>query len=92
LYIHYHALQDQYLAIHFGPGLSHPFQIINENICVQKGQEYRINDDNYKNNVKYHWLTCKDNSNIKIYFQQKPVNYADYKPFMYYISPFEIYL
>jgi hypothetical protein len=64
-------------------------QIIKSNIQVQKGQEYRYNDK-YKNNVKYYWLTTKDNSGIKICFQQKIVTYADYIPKMYYICPSEI--
>lgn len=65
-------------------------QINNTNISIQKGQEYRIFDEKYNKHVKYFWLTANDNSGIKIYFQQKTVSYADYKPNMYYISPFEI--
>lgn len=64
--------------------------IISDNIEVKKGQEFRIFDPQYKDNVKYHWLTAKDNSNCKIYFQQKTVDYADYKPGFYYISPYEV--
>ena len=30
--------------------------------------------------------------NVKIYYQQKLVNYADYKIGLYYISPFDLYL
>jgi hypothetical protein len=66
-------------------------QVIDENICIQKGQEYRINDEKYSKNVKYFWLTAKDSSCIKIYLQQKTVSYADYKPNMYYVSPFEVF-
>lgn len=67
-------------------------QTIKENIKVKEGQEYRINDSNYNKNVKYYWLTAKDNSNIKIYYQKRTVSYADYKPGMFYISPYEIKL
>lgn len=30
-------------------------------------------------------------TNIKIYYQFRPVDYADYKPGFYYISPFDLY-
>lgn len=69
-----------------------PFQIIEENIKVQEGQEYRINDEKYAHTVKYFWLTTNDNSRCKIYLQNRKVSYADYKPEMFYISPFEIIL
>ena len=65
-------------------------QIVRANICIQKGQEYRIYDEKYKNNIKYYWLTAKDNSEIKIYLQQKTVSYADYIPNAFYVSPFEV--
>ena len=66
-----------------------PQNIVNENIKVQPGQEYRINDSHYANHIKYEWYTTKDNSNAKLYFQQRPVSYADYKVGMWYISPYE---
>ena len=65
-----------------------------EQICgplrVQPGQEYRINDPQFSDRVKYHWLTANDLSGVKVYFQQKTVSYADYIPGMYYISPYEL--
>ena len=65
-------------------------QIIKSNIKVKKGEEYRIHDDKYNKSVKYFWFTTKDNSDIKIYYQQKTVPYADYQPNMFYVSPFDI--
>ena len=65
-------------------------QIIKSNIKVKKGEEYRIHDDKYNKSVKYFWFTAKDNSDIKIYYQQKTVPYADYQPNMFYVSPFDI--
>ena len=62
------------------------------NCKVKKGQEYRYLDDKYRDNVKYLWLTANDNSNIKIYFQKKIVDYADYQINKFYINPFEIKL
>ena len=67
-----------------------PQQIIKDILCVKKGQEYRYNDDRFAEHVKYLWLTAKDASDCKIYLQKKTVDYADYKPHMYYISPYEL--
>ena len=67
-------------------------QMVRENICVKKGEEYRYREAAYVNKVKYYWYTSKDSSDIKIYYQQRTVDYADYKPSMFYISPFEVAL
>jgi hypothetical protein len=67
-----------------------PEQLLCGHIKCMPGQEYRFTDERYKNNVKYLWLTAKDSTNCKIYFQQKTVVYADYLPGMYYISPYEV--
>lgn len=56
---------------------------------IAPGQEYRL-DPRY-NHIKYIWLTACDNSNVKIYYQKAPVNYADYLPNKYYVSIFECY-
>lgn len=58
--------------------------------AIEPGQEYRIYDDHYKDNVKYEWYTIKDGSHIKIYKQKKGVKYADYIPGKYYISVHEV--
>lgn len=57
---------------------------------VEKGQEYRIIDPKYKNNVKYDWYTIDDGSHIKIYHQKKTVTYADYEVGKYYVSVHEV--
>lgn len=59
-------------------------QVVMKNLTIKKGQEYRAYDTQYKDSVKYLWLTAKDKSDIKIYGQRKPVTYADYKPGMLY--------
>lgn len=64
-------------------------QALADNLRCQPGQEYRLNDPNYRERVKYHWLTATDGSGIKIYFQQRTVRYADYLPEHYYVSPYE---
>ncbi len=66
-----------------------PEQAVLDNITVKSGQEYRMTD-RYRNNVKYFWYTAKDKSDVKIYLQQRTVSYADYRPNMYYVSPFEL--
>lgn len=63
--------------------------MVHENIRTKPGQEYREEDPRYSRNVKYAWLTAKDDSDIKIYFQKKPVAYADYVPGRYYVSVYE---
>ena len=68
------------------------FQVIKSNLKVKEGQEYRFNNPKYSENVKYYWLTPKDDSGMKVYLQKKTVTYADYLPEMYYVSPYEILL
>lgn len=58
-------------------------------IRVKPGEEYRMNDPQYKN-CKYVWLTATDDSGVKIYFQKHSVDYADYVPGKIYVSPFEV--
>lgn len=57
---------------------------------VKPGQEYRNDDERYSKNVKYHWLTINDNSDVKIYHQMRTVAYADYLPDKYYVSVHEV--
>lgn len=66
--------------------------IIRSNIKTKEGQEYRYKDEKYSSRVKYLWLTARDTSDCKIYYQKKTVSYADYKPDYFYISPFEVVL
>ena len=56
---------------------------------IAPGQEYRL-EPRYSN-VKYIWLTIDDGSQIKVYYQNNTVSYADYKPQYYYISVYEAY-
>ena len=65
-------------------------QANSDTYIVKPGEEYRINDKNYSKNVKYHWYTVNDGSDIKIYLQKKKVTYADYKTGRFYISPHEV--
>ncbi|MCY9861248.1 hypothetical protein OTK49_01805 [Vibrio coralliirubri] len=65
-------------------------QAIKDVVKCKEGEEYRFRDPEFKGKVKYYWYTAKDESGVKIYFQQKKVTYADYKPDMFYVSPFEL--
>lgn len=66
--------------------------MIKENLKVKPGQEYRINDERYAKNVKYHWYIPKEGYETKCYYQQRSVSYADYKPGCWYFSPYEVCL
>lgn len=68
-----------------------PEQIISAALKCKTGEEYRYQDERYAKNVKYLWLTPTDDSNCKVYLQSKTVEYADYIPGMYYISPYEVF-
>lgn len=57
---------------------------------VESGQEYRMIDPKYKDNVKYDWYTMDDGSHVKIYHQKKQVTYADYQVGKYYVSVHEV--
>lgn len=67
-----------------------PDHILEESVHCKPGQEYRYSDERFSSNVKYLWMTAKDQSDCKIYYQKKAVSYADYLPGMYYISPYEV--
>ena len=65
-------------------------KMILKDIIIKPGQEYRFLPE-FKN-VKYHWYCLNNNPDIKIYYQKKTVLYADYKPEMFYISPYELHI
>lgn len=67
-----------------------PEQMVLSSLQCKHGQEYRYLDERFSKTVKYLWLTARDNSDCKIYLQQKRVEYADYIPNMYYVSPYEV--
>lgn len=69
-----------------------PRQMIRSVLMIRKGQEYRQKDPAYADHVKYLWLTVRDSSGIILYYQKKTVTYADYKPGLLYVSPYEVRL
>jgi hypothetical protein len=82
---------DRIVVGDYGAFIEFSQEHIVSEFVIQKGQEYRVYDEKYKNNVKYIWLTINDKSNIKIYFQRRKVSYADYKPNKYYVSIHEVF-
>ena len=82
---------DRVVVGDYGAFLELSEEQICANLIIKKGQEYRVNDEKYKNNVKYVWLTVDDGSDVKIYLQKKGVAYADYQPGKYYISVHEVF-
>jgi hypothetical protein len=65
-------------------------QAIIDNMTTPPDQKWRWKDKNWTDKVYYWWLTAKDSSGIKIYFQRKLVDYADYKADMFYVSPTDV--
>lgn len=67
-----------------------PERMLLGNVMIQPGQEYRVLDEQYSRRCKYHWYTARDHSGVKLYYQQRPVSYADYLPGMWYVSVYEV--
>lgn len=61
-----------------------------ENLEIQYGQDYRIDNAQFVDRVKYEWWTTKSGSHVKLYRQKRCVEYADYRPGFWYVSPFEV--
>lgn len=82
---------DRVVVGDYGAFIEFSEEAVASEYIIQPGQEYRVTDKKYKNNVKYVWLTINDSSGIKIYLQKRGVSYADYKPHKYYVSVHEAY-
>ena len=67
-------------------------QVVRDSLEVPKNQLWRLlwlEPDPQKR--CYYWeFRSVDKSRVKAYFQQRTVDYADYKVGMYYISPFDL--
>lgn len=66
-------------------------KMVLQNVYIPREQVYRTTP-RYINSVKYLWYTSYGDNNVKIYQQLRGVSYADYKPNMWYISPYEVTL
>ncbi len=82
---------DRIVIGHYGAFIEiSPEKMCMENIKVEKGQEFRIDNPEYAARVKYAWMTTKDDSHCKLYDQKKGVTYADYRAGVWYADPFEV--
>ena len=63
-----------------------PHMLFKTSLIMPEDQEYRLKDSN----VYYLEYRTIDISNVKVYAQLKPVDYADYLPGKCYISPFDL--
>lgn len=70
---------------------THESYICMRRLKIKEGQAYRVEDPRYAEHVKYLWLTTDDGSDVKVYEQKRPVEYADYKPGMLYVSVYEVF-
>lgn len=61
-------------------------QLFIGNFIIPEEEKWRITSEN----PYYIEYRTKDVSNVKMYFQKKTVDYADYKIGYYYISPFDL--
>lgn len=63
-------------------------QIVLDSFHVPVDQQWRWNSSN----SYYVEYRSKDDANVKLYYQMKLVDYADYKLNYFYITPFDLYL
>ena len=66
-----------------------PEQACTENFIIEPGQEYRL-EPRYQATEKYIWYRVNSLTDTKIYYQINPVDYADYRPGMYYVSVYDL--
>lgn len=59
--------------------------MVKENVRIKPGTERRTTFEY----AKYLWYEPRDGSQCKLYFQQRTVEYADYRVGMWYVSPHE---
>ena len=63
-----------------------PEYIIRESIFLPDHAKWRI-EDKYKDRVYFEEYRTKDRSFVKLYYQRRLVDYADYKIGFWYVSP-----
>jgi hypothetical protein len=68
-----------------------PAQLVWENLHVPDDQSRRKQDP-WKSRFYYAEWRTKDGSRVKIYEQYRPVDYADYRIGLLYISPFDLFV
>jgi hypothetical protein len=66
-----------------------PAQVVEENLFMPEECKQRI-APNSRGRFYYHEYRSNDESCVKVYFQRRTVDYADYKVDFFYISPFDL--
>ncbi|MDA8139782.1 MAG: hypothetical protein M0036_14120 [Desulfobacteraceae bacterium] len=64
-------------------------QLVLENIKIPEDQSWRLLP-HYAKRIFYIEFRSADKGNVKIYHQIRAVDYADYRPGLFYISPFDL--
>ena len=59
-------------------------------LIIPEDQLWRAEDKRYKDRVKYVHYELSTVPGMKVYFQRKPVVYADYRPDGFYIDLYEL--
>jgi hypothetical protein len=68
-----------------------PNQLIWDNLHIPDEQKHR-KEHPWKDRVYYVEWRTKDESKVKVYEQIRPVDYADYRIGLLYISPFDLFV
>jgi hypothetical protein len=63
-------------------------QLVLSNLAVPESQKHRLGSSAFYYDE---WRTV-DDASVKFYHQKSVVDYADYRPGMWYASPFDLYL
>ncbi|MBN2033736.1 MAG: hypothetical protein JW836_10700 [Deltaproteobacteria bacterium] len=68
-----------------------PGQLVWENLQIPDEQKHR-KEHPWEDRVYYAEWRTKDESRVKVYEQIRPVDYADYRIGLLYISPFDLFV
>jgi len=68
-----------------------PTHLIWDSLHIPDEQKHR-KEHPWKDRVYYVEWRTKDASRVKVYEQSRPVDYADYKVGLFYISPFDLFI
>lgn len=61
------------------------------NYVLEFGEQWRVYDKRYKDEIDYIWLTTYLYDDMKIYYYKRLVSYGDFRIGCYYIPVWEVY-
>lgn len=64
---------------------------VKHNYVLEFGEQWRVWDERYKNDIDFVWLTTYLYDDMKIFYQKRLVSYGDFKIGCYYIPVWEVY-